>query len=241
MERTMKYTPPTSIEELQNFQKLNHRIEGEDWASVIFDGWENYEISSYGRLYNTKTKRFKKCYISSHVKVEGLNINSIVFSIRTDSNTRLTVSVCDLIMYSFYPDYADEFVNPIPLDGNMFNLSFGNNLKFVCNAYYEGDNVYKEVPIYIDDEKSKYTLDTNGVIINQDTGRTMRSKYNEANDTISIYHGLIRITNTRARWMAKAFIPNPNNLRNAALIDFSDTRPSLDNICWTDRYKLVKK
>ena len=71
--------------------------------------------------------------------------------------------ICDLMLHAFYPDIFDTHINPIPLDGNMFNLSL-DNINYVPNSYYEDGNVYKEVSIYINGEKTIYTIDTNGII-----------------------------------------------------------------------------
>ena len=244
MKQTIPYTPPTTLQELQDFQKLNYHIEDEDWASVVIDGWEEYEISSYGRLYNTKTKKLRKCFmpfVKPKVK-KGLNINSIWFNKALyPSRVILVETVCDLMMYSFYPDYADEWMNPIPLDKNIFNLSFGKNIKYVRNSYYEGDNKYKEEWIWYNGEKTIYTIDTEGIVINQNTGNKVKSNCMESNHGLTLHHRGVNFTKSRARLMAEAYIPNPDNLKNAAIIDSSDIRPSLDNVCWTDRYGTVKK
>ena len=239
MKRSIKYTPSASIEELRDFCKLNYHIEGEIWKSITFDVWEDFKISNYGRLYNTKTNKFRKCIITNL----KFDINSIFYINTVKINGKYisqSKTICDLMLYAFYPDIFDTHINPIPIDGNMFNLSL-DNLKFVCNAYYEGDNKYKEVPIYINGEKSENTIDTDGIIIDKNTGMPRRSKYNEANDNVSLRYKDSVFSHTRMCFMAEAFIPNPNNLRNAVLIDSKNTKPSLDNICWTNRHRLVKR
>ena len=121
------------LQKLQDFQKLNYHIEDEIFKPVPVDGWENFEISNYGRLFNTKTNKFKKC-ITTNNQVTTYDINSIRYVIKIKINGKyvtLSSPICDLIMYTFYPDYADEYVNPIPRNGNIFDLSFGDNIIFV--------------------------------------------------------------------------------------------------------------
>ena len=244
MKKTIQYTTPTSIEEFQDFCKLNYHVEDEIFKPVLVDGWENFEISNYGRLYNTKTNKFKKC-TATNKEISTYDINSIRYVIKIKINGKyvtLSSPICDLIMYTFYPDYADEYVNPIPRNGNIFDLSFGDNIIFVCNAYYKGNDEYREEWVWYNGEKTKYTIDTNGVLIDQEKDKIIRPNKSEATDQVDLFHrGLNIYTKKRMRLMAEVFIPNPDNLRCAALIDSSETRPSLDNICWTNRYKLVKK
>ena len=59
------------------------------------------------------------------------------------------MSICDIMLASFYPELYDTHINPIPKDGNIFNLDL-LNITYVPNAYYEGDNAYKENYINID-------------------------------------------------------------------------------------------
>ena len=76
---------------------------------------------------------------------------------------------------------------------------------------------------------------------NNHTNRIMRSKHNEMNDIVPIYDGITIVSKKRSRWIAEAFISNPNNLRYAVLIDFNKTVCSLNNICWTNRPKYIKQ
>ena len=244
MKRTIQYIPPTNIVELKDFQKLNYHIEGEIWKPVPVDGWEDFKISNYGRLFNTKTNKFRQCYCPFHRK-SGLYINTIIYNNTTKINGKYisqSKTICDLMLYTFYPEIKDEYINPIPVDGNIFNLYLDNNIRFVSNAYYEGDNKYKKEWIYIDGEKTKYTIDIYGVIVNQETGRVLRRDSNKATDQVLLSHmGLKYPPPTRMRMMGTAFIPNPNNLRYVTLIDETNTKPSLDNICWTNRKNLIKQ
>ena len=113
---------------------------------------------------------------------------------------------------------------------------------FCCNAYYKGNDEYREEWVWYNGEKTKYTIDTNGVLIDQEKDKIIRPNKSEATDQVNLFHrGLNIYTKKRMRLMAEVFIPNPDNLRYTALIDSSETRPSLNNICWTNRYKLVKK
>ena len=108
-------------------------------------------------------------------------------------------------------------------------------------ACYEGDKVYKKVFIYINGEKSENTIDTDGIIIDENTGMPRRSKYNKGSDNVSLRYKDGVYSHTRTCFMAETFIPNPNNLRNAVLIDPKNTKLSLDNICWTNRHRLVSR
>ena len=236
MKRTIQYIPPTSYEELQDFQKLNYNFKHEIWKYVPIDGWKHFRISTYGRLLNTKTSKLQKCDVN---KINKININSIVYRrkvyYKRDYKKFLNTTICDMMLHAFYPDISDTHINPIPIDGNIFNL-FLDNLKFVPNVYYEGDDEYKEEWIYIHGEKSKYTIDINGVVINQEKDKIIRPDSDKATDSISLSHRRIKYkSSTRMRLMAEVFIPNPHNLKNAKLIDETNTKPSLDNICWTNR------
>ena len=244
--KTIQYTPPTTLKELKDFCKLNYHIEGEIWKPVIFDDWEDFYISSYGRLYNTKTNNLRKC---NSTITKNYDINSIVYGnvINIDGKyISLSETVCDMILTAFFPKRGyiiDPTVttNPIPRDENIYNLDLGRNLMFVPNNYYRGDFKYKEVPICINGEETHYTVDINGVIINQNKNKEMVSKSNKALDLISIYHKNIKYVKTRIRYLAEAFIINYNDLKYVALIDETNTKPSLDNICWTNRPKIYLK
>ena len=244
MKRTIKYTAPTSVKELKDFQKLNYHIEDEEWKSIFVDGFEKFKISTYGRLFNTKTKNLRSC-ITTNNQVTTCDINSITYVILKKVNGKdktIGETVCDLMLHTFFPEDANHYVNPIPKDGNIYNLSFGDNIRFVPNAYYKGSDEYREEWIYIDGEKTKYTINTNGVIINKDRGNKVKTYNRKTNlHKVSISHNGIVLSKSVKRLMAETFIPNPNNLTYAASIDLSKTEHSLDNICWTDRYRLVKK
>ena len=91
--------------------------------------------------------------------------------------------------------------------------------------------------IWLDGEKTNYTIDIHGVVINQKKGK----KIGKSDNMSSLSHkGKIYSNRSRMYLMAKYFISNPNNLKYAALIDPTNTKLSLDNICWTDRKNLVK-
>ena len=238
MKRVMKYTPPTTFKELQDFCKLNYNIEGEIWKSVPIEGLEDFQISNYGRIFNTKSNRLRKC--NFHSWKGKCSLSSIFYTLHFYCHENrfryISFTIYDLMCHAFYPDISDTHINAISKDGNIFNL-FLDNIKYVPNAYYTGDNAYKEEYIYIDDEKSRYTIDTNGVITNRITGRITSSK---SNLQVLAHKGL-RNAHRRVWFLAKTFIPNPNNLKYASLIDPSISTPSLNNICWTNRIRLVKK
>ena len=239
MKRSIKYTASKTPEELQDFCKLNYHIEDEIWKSITFDVWEDFKISNYGRLYNTKTNKFRKCTMSG----KKCDINSILFINTAKINKKYisrSKTICDLMLHAFYPDIFDTHINPIPIDGNIFNLDL-NNIMYVPNSCYEGDKVYKKVFIYINGEKSENTIDTDGIIIDENTGMPRRSKYNKGSDNVSLRYKDGVYSHTRTCFMAEAFISNPNNLRNAVLIDPKNTKLSLDNICWTNRHRLVSR
>ena len=245
-EKTIKYTPSTSIEELRDFCKLKYNIDSEIWAPVTIGGWEDFYISSYGRLYNIKTNNLRMC---SSTKTKNYDINSIIYSSNikiNGKNKSLAKTVCDIILHAFFPKHGyivDPTVttNPIPRDENIYNLDLGRNLMFVPNNYYRGDFNYKEVPICINGEETHYSVDINGVIKNNHKNRPMSSKSNKALDLISIYHKDIRYVKTRIRYLAEAYIINYNDLKYVALIDETNTKLSLDNICWTNRPKIYLK
>ena len=239
MKRSIKYTAPTSAKELKDFCKLNYHIEDEEWESISVDGFEEFQISTYGRLFNTKTNNLRSC-ITTNDEFSTSDINSITYVILKKVNGKVKTigeTVCDLMLHTFFPEDADHYVNPIPKDGNIFNLSFGDNIRFVPNAYYKGSDEYREEWIYINGDKTIYTIDINGVVKNQNRGNELKTSHHKA----SISHNGIVLTKSVERLMAETFIPNPNKLIYAASIDLSKTKFSLDNICWTNRYKLVKK
>ena len=233
----IKYVPPTTFKELQNFQKNQYNIESEIWKSISLEGFENYKISNYGRLMNIKKHNLIRC--NNVFKLDTVDINSLYFYVYIN-RVKYIRTICDLMLHAFYPDIFYTHINPIPIDGNIFNLSL-DNIKFVSNSYYEGDDEYRKVFIYINDNETIYTIDTNGIIKNNHKNKPMRSKYNEANDIVSIYDGIDIVNKKRSRWMAESFIYNPNNLRNALLIDSTKTVCSLYNICWTNRPKYTKQ
>ena len=243
MDRVIEYIPPKSLEELQDFQKLNYYIKGEIWKSVTFDMWEGFKISNYGRLFNIKTKKLRKCFTPGVNVGDKFSINSIshVNTFNFDGK-KISVqeTICDMMLYAFYPDMADTHINPIPRDGNKFNFHL-SNIKFVPNSYYVSDGS-KEKWIWHDGEKTNYTVDIYGTIINRKTDRIMSSHKHEAYNHMALSHKGKKLgTSTRIRCMAQAFIPNPNNLNYAAIIDPKNTKLHISNICWTDRKKLVKK
>ena len=243
MKRTMQYISPTSLKELQDFQKLNYNFKCEIWKSITIGGWEDFKVSNYGRLFNTKTNKFRKCNIPNN-QVSTCDINSIIYVNKIKINGKyvaLSKTICDMMLHAFYPDIADTHINPIPIDGNMFNLHL-DNIKYVPNAYYEGDDEYKEVSIYLNGEKTNYTIDIHGILINREKGNELiRYKLRKVTDKTQLCHrGKIATYKNRMRYMAEAFIPNPN-LNYVGSIDPSIIIPSLNNICWTNRKKLIKK
>ena len=233
----MKYIPPTSFEELQDFHKLDHHIDGEIWKSFYFNNSVNFEISNYGRLYNTETKKFRKSSIAKNRKHDINSIAYVDYFLEDGVRKNINFSVCDMMLRTFRSFISDTHVNPIPIDGNIFNLHL-DNIKYVPNAYYTCGHIdIKEIAfIFINDEYTSYYIDSNGVITN-DSGYEMRPNLSKAKSIVSIKHNDKIYSNTRAKWMALAFIPNPNNLKLASLIDKSNTVPSLFNIYWTNRRK----
>ena len=232
----MKYIPPTTPKELQDFCKLDQHIDGEIWESVYFNNDENFYISNYGRLYNTETNKFRKCTIIQDRKSDINSIMYIDYSIKDRVKKVINFTICDMMLQIFRPFISKTHVNPIPIDGNMFNLHL-DNIKYVPNAYHDGNVEEKWKYIYLDGEESCYFIHIDGTIGNGDTGDLMRHNLFEAKSLVSIRHNDKNYCNTRARWMAETFIPNPNNLKLASLIDKSNTVPSLSNIYWTNRRK----
>ena len=209
MNYMLDYVPPTTLKELKDFQKLNYHIECEFFKPIPIDGWEGFEISNYGRLRNIKTDTLIKCNINAFGK---RNINSLYHRV---SSRSINNTICDMMLHAFYPDIVNTHINPISIDGNMFNL-YLDNINYVPNAYYVSLNKIKEW-IWIYGEKSKYTIDVTGTIIDEDTGMVRRSKYNKGTDSVSLRYKDDMLTHTRIYFMAEAFIPNPNNLKNVVL------------------------
>ena len=225
MNKEIKYVIPKTINELKNFQKLNYRIENEIWKPVTINS--EFKISNYGRLFNCKTNKLRQC----------TGENSTLYSIRYMPNFK--DPICDLMLYAFYPDISNTHINAIVKDGNIFNL-FLDNIKYVPNSYYKDHGEYKEKYIYADGKKTQYTVDTNGIVKNQNTGRHLQHKSSGALDSMNLGVGSKVVSKHRQRIMAEAFIPNPHNLMYVALIGPSKL-PFISNICWTNRKKLVKK
>ena len=240
----IKYTPPKTLKELQDFSKFQYDIMDEEWRPISLSFWENYEISNYGRIRNIDTGKFKKIAVPSY-KIEHIkncNINSIRYPnfIKNDKGDKKIIheTVCDLMLHAFHPDIYDTHINPIPKDNNKFNLSL-KNIKYIPNAYFKGDDTYREKYIYINGEKTKYTIDTNGVIINQKKNKELLSSNGEmkANDDVNLSHKGVHTSRTLVFWLSRAFIPNPYNLRYVIVIDSSITQSKLSNVYLTNRNK----
>ena len=235
MERTVKYTAPTTRKELQDLSTLSYDIEGEVWKPIPIVGCEKYQVSNYGRVMHIKTNKLRKCVFYGHITKDSVNfINSIT------SLPELHIAQCDMILHAFYPEIADTHINIIPLDGNIFNLSL-SNIKFVPNSYYVSGG-FEEEWIWYKGEKTNYTVDIYGTIINQETGKVLRANKPIPSVVIGINHwGKLVRKDTRARYMVEAFIPNPDNLRCGSIIDPTKTKLHISNICWTNRIHLTKK
>ena len=235
MNRVINYIPPTTFNELINFQKLDSRIKGEVWSSISIDGWERFKISNYGRLLNAETNILRKCRLFSKPKKY---INCIGYTIITNG-VWSTMMIPDLLRLVFLPGLDKNCINPIPLDGNIFNLHL-DNIDFIPNAIYKFAIEF-EKPIHINGELTKYTIDIFGVIKNQKNNKIISASNMDVNEIITISHRGKKTNMTRARLMAEALIPNPNNLKFASTINDTITTPTIYNICWTNRPKEIKK
>ena len=231
----LDYIPPTSFEELRDFHKLNCDINGEIWeddihykGSRMSNEWKKYELSNYGRLRNIKTGKLK---LFNYYKLKTYNsISSFEHFIQDHYKNKYKERICDLMSSFASPNYR-------PKDGNIFNLH-SDNIICVEDSHYKGSDEYREEWIYINGEKTNYTIDTNGIIINQDR-KKLESIYNENNNPhnqINLLHKGIRYTNSRAKWMAEAFIPNPHNLKYVKAMNLQTHGFSMiKDIYWTDK------
>ena len=239
----IKYDSPKSFYELQDFEKNECLVKNEVWLQVPLQHWENFEVSTYGRIRNLNTSKLRKSAIGARLTQIDYSVNSISIIDRKCQNgikeKNKRISICDLMRYTFYPHIASTHVNPIVKDGNIFNLSL-DNIKYVPSVYYEGEDIYKKEYIYINGEKTKYTIDTDGVIINQKTGRKLRPKYPNSNDNVIIRHHNKNVSATRIRWMSNVFLSNPHDLKFVERIDRSIIEPKLTNIYITNRHSDFK-
>ena len=237
--KSIQYIPPKSINELYDFQKLKCIIKDEIWKPILLEGWDGFHISSHGRLFNTKTDKFKKCLVTCKNNCPP-TINTLFYS-QTIYHNRIfhkTIvnSICDLMLHTFYPDIADTHINPILKDGNIFNLHL-NNIKFVPNAYYK-DKGYKNIQFNLYGESTQYYINTNGSIVIFPHGYKLGGPNEKLTDMITIYNrSKERLVRSRKRLLAQAFIPNPDKLKYVHIIDRSDLKPSLHNICWSNKRK----
>ena len=247
-----KYRIPKTKKEFIKFYDPNingDMLAGETWNHIELDGWNGYMISSCGRIYNTKTNKMIKPkfnnYSTSNITNKKYNCSEI--------------DLVDLLRYTYYPHLwggSKPHVNVIYLDKNIYNLDI-ENLKFVPNTCfnpssidYDSDiyipltikglhsNVFK--PIYINGEKTIYYIDEHGNVYNSENNKEMGNELvnKTAKAMMTIRHNGIIRSRRRYRLMAETFIPNPYNFKYAILINKSDHRPSLLNICWSNRRRI---
>ena len=170
----MKYIAPTTIEELQYFQKLDVQVEGEIWKHVLVDELDNFKVSNYGRFFNVDTNRLRKSTYAWYGDVYNVMYNVIIYY-KKGKKKNITLPVYDIILHSFYPSISNTHINPIFIDDNIFNLSL-DNIKYVPNTYFKDDIKDKERHIYINKEKTKYTIDVNGIITNLRTNKELHKE-----------------------------------------------------------------
>ena len=240
MKHALKYIPPTSLQELKDFQKLEQDIENEIWddgllerTSFYTEKWNDYEISNYGRLRNIKTGKLKSSYVSFK---KHLYIHSFYHCIQDDFRVNDKMRICTLM------PFLEEKANYRPKDGNIFNL-FVENILPVQDEHYQGncDKLIKEW-IDLDGNKTKYTIDTLGVIKDEKKSKIINSDKRKPYDFISLYFNGKRYQKSLARWLAETFIQNPHNLRYAKSMNlpckpFLDTGFNIiEDIYWTDGF-----
>ena len=229
----MKYKPPTSLDEFKYWSKFNCHIEDEVWKFILIKGWEEFQISNYCRIKNIATGKLRTLNLSRTYGLNSYFIRRTIY-IKNDKDISLTENLLDIARNTFYPDMDDTYINPISKDGNIFNLSL-DNIEYVPNTYYTGDSTYRNKWIYIDNEKSRYTIDTDGVIINQKTNRIIMPSKNLVNSSVTLTHRNVKRNSFRGKYLSNTFIENPYNLKFVRLKDKNNKECDLSNIYLSNR------
>ena len=181
--------------------------EDEEWKVIPIVGWDDiFLVSNYGRIFNTKTKSLMD--YSLHYTFE-FNFNNPYLPCENFHNNSILVT--DIIRSAFYPEIINSHVNVIFKDRDFYNLKL-SNLTFVPNEYYIGDDSYRNLPVFVEDEETGYFIDVNGVVTTPKGNRILRKQH------ISLRYNLNYVEKLRSKILADAFIPNPNRLRNVNLI-----------------------
>ena len=106
--------------------------ENEIWKDII--GYENYKISSFGRIFNKKTNKYKKPTLYKHYYTIMLSIKNI----------KKTFLVHRLVAQTFIDNpYNKKFVNHengLKIDNKVSNLSWVTSIENSKHAYDTGLN-----------------------------------------------------------------------------------------------------
>jgi hypothetical protein len=99
------------VEHLLEINKMVH--EDERWVQVI--GYNNYEISDYGKVRNKKFNKFLKPYFN----------NTFQYTFHENYKNQKR-SIVNLVFKHFKPDEYKEGVNYKHIDGDIFNNHISN-------------------------------------------------------------------------------------------------------------------
>lgn len=91
----------------------------EEWETLAYDGFDGYDVSSYGRVQNNHTGRI---LILSPNQFGVLRVGLM----NSFSHRQITLTVARMVADHFLPGKSDQFDTPINLDGDRRNNRVDN-------------------------------------------------------------------------------------------------------------------
>jgi hypothetical protein len=125
----------------------------EQWTRIEYEGFEAYDVSSYGRVQNHKTGRIMAQSANQYGVVRTGLMNSL-------DHRQETVTIAKLVADHFVQGKSEPFNTPINLDGDRFN-NMADNLMwrprwFAVKFFEQFEQPEALFRASIQDENSKY-------------------------------------------------------------------------------------
>ena len=246
----LKLPDLNNIEDLKEHCLDKKNIKDEVWKPINISGFRNIQISNFGRIYSDKDERLFSPYLYEGTELRGFDkvfyaMNYIATYNDSSFNSTISVPISDLLRMTFGGKDRQIHIRLKPKDGNIFNAIFDNlendemdltGLKKENREFYfkgislkDFKQYYKLKPIYINNVKTRYSLDNCGYIYKDGKHNFKGEIRFEDKIILRDIQGQV-YRRRRYELMGKAFLPNAREKAVVKIVNKKITRKVLPHM-----------